>query len=270
MMDGWEKKRVLMVVKTYPAPSEKYQETVCTAGVTDKGEWIRLYPITFRYLDKSHQFEKYSWIDVETQKSKQDMRPESYKAIGESIIPIRKLDSIKDLEERKKMLIPLLMPSYESIEQRYTNGHFSLGIFQPKKVLDFVIEPCESDWTEKQRNILDQTSLFENQSAKHLEKIPWDFSYRYLSESPTIHKQKITDWEAYQAFRKFREYYDSESMALQKLKEKYMGYFTDPRKESYLIVGTVHPFPTFIVIGVFSFKREIIQENIQTSLFNKR
>jgi hypothetical protein len=29
--DDWETKRVLMLVKTYPSPSTKYQEVVCTA-----------------------------------------------------------------------------------------------------------------------------------------------------------------------------------------------------------------------------------------------
>ena len=38
-----EKKRVLILVKAEPSPSRKYGSTVCTAGVTDNGEFIRLY-----------------------------------------------------------------------------------------------------------------------------------------------------------------------------------------------------------------------------------
>ena len=34
--------RVLIMVKTYPIPSDKYDELVCTAGVTESGEFIRL------------------------------------------------------------------------------------------------------------------------------------------------------------------------------------------------------------------------------------
>ena len=40
--------RVLITVKTYSIPSTKYDELVCTAGVTEDGELIRLYPINFR------------------------------------------------------------------------------------------------------------------------------------------------------------------------------------------------------------------------------
>ncbi len=46
-----EKKRVYIVVKTYPTISDKYAELVCTAGVLEDGSWIRLYPIPFRKLE---------------------------------------------------------------------------------------------------------------------------------------------------------------------------------------------------------------------------
>ncbi len=88
------------------------------------------------------------------------MRLESYKVIGESINPIRELNWNKDKEERKKMLLPLCMPSFEVVKKRYDENRYSLGIFKPRKVVDFVITPCEKEWTEKQKNILSQTSLW--------------------------------------------------------------------------------------------------------------
>lgn len=39
------KLKVLITVKTYPIPSKRYDELVCTAGVTERGDFIRLYPI---------------------------------------------------------------------------------------------------------------------------------------------------------------------------------------------------------------------------------
>ena len=36
--------KVLITVLTYPHPSEKYEELVCTAGINESGEWVRLYP----------------------------------------------------------------------------------------------------------------------------------------------------------------------------------------------------------------------------------
>ena len=40
---------VLITVMTYPHPSQRHQELVCTAGITEAGEWVRLYPIDYRY-----------------------------------------------------------------------------------------------------------------------------------------------------------------------------------------------------------------------------
>ena len=57
--------RVLVTVMTYPHPSQKYQELVCTAGVTDAGEWVRLYPIDYRYRAAEQRFRKYQWIDID-------------------------------------------------------------------------------------------------------------------------------------------------------------------------------------------------------------
>ena len=58
-----QKLKVLITVKTYPIPSPKYDELVCTAGVTESGDFIRLYPINFRDLPYSKQYRKYQWIE---------------------------------------------------------------------------------------------------------------------------------------------------------------------------------------------------------------
>ena len=51
--------QVLITVKTYPLPSSKYEELVCTAGFLPDGKWIRLYPIPFRALPYQDQYQKY-------------------------------------------------------------------------------------------------------------------------------------------------------------------------------------------------------------------
>ena len=81
-----EKIRVLITVKTYPIPSSTYDELVCTAGVTETGEFIRLYPINFRDLPFSQQFKKYQWIEISAEKhTGRDVRKESYRPDSESI-----------------------------------------------------------------------------------------------------------------------------------------------------------------------------------------
>ena len=86
MSGGKKKIRVLITVKTYPIPSKTYDELVCTAGVTEDMEFIRLYPINFRELPFEQQYRKYQWIEVEVEKHKgRDTRKESYRPVGDSI-----------------------------------------------------------------------------------------------------------------------------------------------------------------------------------------
>lgn len=71
--------KILITVMTYPHPSRGYQELVCTAGINEQGEWIRLYPIDYRYRPRDKQFRKYQWINVEVERTGHgnDNRPES-------------------------------------------------------------------------------------------------------------------------------------------------------------------------------------------------
>ncbi len=64
MTEQFEATRVLITVMTYPHPSKRYKEIVCTAGITDKSEWVRLYPIDYRYRPHNQQFRKYQWFEV--------------------------------------------------------------------------------------------------------------------------------------------------------------------------------------------------------------
>ena len=76
--------KILIIVKTYPTISRKYAELVCTAGVTENGDWRRLYPIRFRQLYEQQKYKKYQWVEAKLEKSAADNRPESYKKCGSS------------------------------------------------------------------------------------------------------------------------------------------------------------------------------------------
>ncbi len=56
----YEKKTVFLTVKAYPERSRKYGACVCTAGITESGEMIRLYPIPFETFRGGKNIPKYS------------------------------------------------------------------------------------------------------------------------------------------------------------------------------------------------------------------
>ncbi len=59
-----QKHRICILVKAYPQPSQKYEETVCCAGVTEDGRFLRLYPIPYRRLKKEQQFQRFDWVEM--------------------------------------------------------------------------------------------------------------------------------------------------------------------------------------------------------------
>ena len=73
------KTKVLITVKTYPTPSTKYDELVCTAGFTEDGKWIRIYPVEFRKKAYRDQYAKYDWVEVDLVDNTSDFRPESFR-----------------------------------------------------------------------------------------------------------------------------------------------------------------------------------------------
>jgi len=73
------RKKVLLTVKAYPLPSRSYGELVCTAGVDEDGNWVRIYPVPLAFLN-SEEFKKYTWIEIDLIKREKgkDFRPESH------------------------------------------------------------------------------------------------------------------------------------------------------------------------------------------------
>lgn len=99
----YEKKKVYIVVKTYPSISEKYSELVCTAGVMEDGTWIRLYPIPYRQLKDEQKYQKYTWIEVDAARNLSDFRRESYRPdLSTLVVKERKKKRTVDWDERKK------------------------------------------------------------------------------------------------------------------------------------------------------------------------
>ena len=104
------KKKILVIVKTYPNPSKQHKETVCVAGVLLENSlsWIRIYPVPFRDLPYDQQFKKYQIIEAKIIKNRSDFRPESYKVNFDSIKILEEIGTDRNWEKRKQYILPLL------------------------------------------------------------------------------------------------------------------------------------------------------------------
>lgn len=253
MSSGWSKSRILITVRTYPTPARKGVEVSCTAGVTQDGKWVRLYPIPYRSLDEDKRFTKYQWLDVDVTKARNDARPESCTPNLDSIRVGETVPTTDGWRLRKAILAPLIKPSLCAIQrEREANGFPTLGLFKPR-IDSFVIRAAESaNWNDEQLSKLNQTlSLFHAAPATQLEKIPFDFRYEFHCEDSSCpgHSAICTDWEMAQSYRKWRgEYGDKWQEAFREKYERQMKEACD----THFFVGNLHQFPSaFIVVGLF-------------------
>lgn len=245
-------KTVLITVKAYPNPSKKYGETVCCAGIdTETLQWIRLYPVPFRDLDKSQKFKKYNVIKVRCYKST-DKRIESYRVDSDTIEILDHLNSSKNWAPRKKLILPTVSPSFCEILKNVAQNK-SIGAFKPSNV-SFTWQKSSVEDTEKRETSYAQLSFF-NKSKKAIEQIPFDFYYKFkchsLPECPG-HKLLIIDWELGQSYRSWRHIYRPQKLLLEKIKERWFDRMCTSKYDTYFFVGNQRRFVNqFMVLGVF-------------------
>lgn len=248
------KTKVLITVMTYPHPSKTYRELVCTAGITEDGEWVRLYPIDYRYRPPGQRFHKYQWIavDLEPRGSGNDNRKESRKPRLESIevlgppIPVG-----KDWRARRQIIDPMPHRTVSQLQAMYESDRVSIGIVRPKRVFDVVIEKADPEWKTEWQAELNQLRLFDP-PPKRLRKLPYKFSYVFECEDSTRPiKRMIGDWELGVLFLKEADRLNSEEAAAESVKTKFFNQICSPERDTRFFMGTVFPFNSWIIYGVF-------------------
>lgn len=247
-----ETKKILITVKAYPNPSRKYVETVCCAGIDiDTLHWIRLYPIPYRDLGNPKKFKKYDIIEVRCRKA-EDSRKESYKVDSDSIKIIKHLDTSKNWDKRKKIVLPTLSKSFCQLKGK-TTGNISLGAFKPVDVT-FSYKKVTLDDTGKRSVPYAQLSFW-NKRKKTIEQIPYKFYYHFKCANNyncPSHKLLIIDWELGQSYRSWRSRYKSEELLMQKIREKWLGLMCSNDRDTCFFVGNQRRFrDEFMVLGVF-------------------
>jgi hypothetical protein len=243
------KEKLLVLAKATPEISSKYQQLVCVAGITDKGEWRRIYPIPWETFWKSSgkNFKKKSWIEYELQDEKpSDHRPESRKIKFETITPLGEA-SFSEIEA----LLRDRLTCIETIEEKGPRVQ-SLGVVEPVELLDFA--PTTNMHYEELVTRKTQTDLFGNKVVKL--EIP-KYKYRYIFKDDVggrIHEALCEDWEVGELYRKCNEYqkqgkYKDENEVHQKVREKMLDSIMKNR-HVYFIVGSHYRFPTYMIVGV--------------------
>jgi hypothetical protein len=247
--------KVLIVVMTYPHPSQGYQEVVCTAAITESGEWVRLYPIDYRYLPVHQKFKKFQWIKVQLAARGQgnDSRKESRKPDLETITLIGEpLSTKNDWAERREIIDSMPCHTLNQLKCLFDTDQTSLGIVRPTRVIDLEIRPAtEPDWKPEWQQLFSQKRLFGEQQ-KLLRKLPYSFHYIFECEdSEKPHVAMCEDWELGALFLKESDRLGSDEAAAQSVRTKFLDEICRPDKDTRFFMGTYFPYNTWLVLGLF-------------------
>jgi hypothetical protein len=246
--------RVLVTVKTYPTISSKYDELVCTAGLLEDGNWIRIYPVQFRKKSYDQQYSKYDWIELDLVKNTSDFRPESYRpySYDTEIKVIGHLDSTSNWAHRKPIVLSKVYYNLSELIFEAKNKEIctSLAVFKPSKILDFTIEEVTREWDKTKLAKLEAErrlgNLFEQPENPFdvVRKLPYKFSYIFEDNQGRQCKLMIEDWEIGALFWKcLTRHEGNEDRAVSDVKRKYFEDFAKT-KDLHLFLGTsqVHHF----------------------------
>jgi hypothetical protein len=255
-----------MLVKTYPAPSRTYEEVVCCAGIDAATKsWIRMYPVNFRNLDELARFRKWQFIDATWGFPRNDSRPESRRIQQSAIRAGAILPPGRGWNTRRQWLDPIVDRSLETL--RDERPRRTLGVVRPRRVRRLIIRPARG-WNAVARANASQLAfdLTGSRTAPpSLEIIPQDFIYEFECDDERCngHKMEIFDWEAGQAYRRFRKLYgDSgwEAAFRQKWEQEL------PARDLHLVLGTHSTHPTtWMIVGVLYPPRVEVDEGHRRS-----
>lgn len=243
------KESILILVRAIPEKSKKYGHKVCVAGINEKGEWRRLYPFQFSYGKNLIDFKKKDVIEVETKSAENDKRKESRK-----VITYKKVDSKDDAEILKKLL-----PLVTSVEKLNVEG-VSLGIVKPI-VEEVIIKVNDTNLYDDQKYLSLAEGFLEKREKV---KLPIDLRYIFKCKNESKckgHKIILIDWELNELSRNILKRHDDKKVVEQKIKEKFFDFMNT--RDLYFILGTHFRFKTWMIIGLFYPKKELI---IQRSL----
>ncbi len=239
---------------TYPHPSKGYQELVCTAGINENNERVRLYPVDYRYRDRNQQFRKYQWIEADLQKAdpKKDNRPETYRPNLESIkILGEPLSTKNEWRERREIIDAMPHHTINELKELFEKDKTSLGIVRPTKIIDMEIRKANEEWKPEWKQLFSQMRLFGPQQ-KPLTKLPYSFHYIFEcedSEKPSV--AMCEDWELGVLFLNEVERLGSEEKAAESVRNKFLNELCRDDKDTRFFMGTRFPYNVWLVLGVF-------------------
>lgn len=231
----------IIIVKAAPQLGYKHGETVCTAGITRDGEWVRLFPIAFRTLEEKQQFKRWQIVQYAWKKPKDDQRLESRRVEHQSV----RITGMLSEDQRFGLVSPMIRQSLTA--EREAGRSFA---FIRPAIRKFIIEkkPDAEYREEKERFELyaKQQDFFLRPAAPY-KPCPFKFKYEY-EIADGVRTGTCQDWETEATYFKWAlQYGENDTLArMQKVWGNDM-----PKKGVLLAMGTHSLYPdTWLINGI--------------------
>jgi hypothetical protein len=235
---------VVILVKALPHTSTRHGETVCCAGIERAagGGWLRLYPISFRYLDHAQRFGRWDVIKLNWKLPNNDQRQESRRVDHASLEIVGKLQP----RERERFLAAHEVTGLVPV----TGLKRSLALVRPRQP-HFSIERKSADELEieqrERQNLLAQQDMFPAHRLIPLEPCPYRFKYSYLLDEGR-RNGTCEDWETEATYFNLRREYGEEK-ALAEMRRTFGERY--PSEGMVFAMGTHSRFPDrWLIVGV--------------------
>jgi hypothetical protein len=254
-----ERKRLLILCKTYPSPSAKHVETSCVAGLDESDRLVRLYPVPFRLIADEQQFRKWQWISARVRKASEDHRVESHRISVDTIeVHGEPLSTNNAWAERRHAIERVdVFEDFESLDEARLRRGVTLALLRPSKLVRLQFSKADSpDWTDEEVAKLMQSQaqgwLFdqdaEQRSLRLLRKIPFDFHYHYecrVGDATRAYRHKLVDWEAGALYWNVHRRSDWQEA----FQQRFLNEFAE--KNVLFLMGTMHRFPhQWLIVSV--------------------
>ncbi|HVP83385.1 MAG TPA: hypothetical protein VMS78_01570 [Rhizomicrobium sp.] len=233
----------VVIIKAAPQIGQRHGETVCCAAIDLHGNWLRLYPVSFRSLADGQKFARWDRIKFKWRFPTDDARRESRRVDQDSLEIVGELKK----SERQRFLSNLIV---ESLDREREAGR-SLALLKAE-ILEFKIEkkPTKEISSERLRfvSFRSQRDLFNSEAIIPYQPCAYRFKYRYKT-ADGLREGTCQDWEIEATFYNWTKYFGSEDAALNRMREVFGEEY--PAKGMLLAMGTHSQYPdTWLINGV--------------------
>lgn len=243
----------IIMIKAAPQVGQRHGETVCCAGISLDGKWLRLYPVCFRTLDDGQKFGRWDRIHFKWRKPIDDPRVESMRVDQDSISIVGSLKA----SERERFLAPLIVTS---LDREREKGR-SLALLKARN-LRFKASKREQKDVDADRARFDalrkQADMFNTKAIIPYNPCPYEFKYRYQTDDGS-REGTCQDWEMEATFFRWSRQH-GEKDTLERMQQVFGTDY--PTKGMLLAMGTHSLYPdTWLINGVVRLN-DVTQESL--------